>query len=77
MVSLLVIENQLDQIPSSWGLCLLDKPLVALQEFCFVATVSVHRFYDLVGENAGTRGAQSLEGLFKPGHHKNSVGGDA
>jgi hypothetical protein len=73
VVSLLVIKNQLDQIPSSWGLCLLDEPLVALQKFCFLATVSVQCFYDLVGRDAGTRSAQPLEGLFKPGHHKDSV----
>ena len=49
MMSLLVIENQLDQIPSSRGLCLLDEPLVALQKSCFLATVSVQCFYNLMG----------------------------
>ena len=77
MVSLLVIKNQLDQIPSSCGLSLFDESLVALQKFRFLAAVSVQCLDDLVGRNAGTRSAQPLECLFKPRHHKNSVGFDA
>ena len=49
VVPLFVIEDQLDQIPSSRRLCLLDEPLIALQEFCFLATVSVQCFYDVIG----------------------------
>jgi len=77
VVSLLVIENQLDQIPSSRGLCFLDEPLVALQKLCFLATVSVQCFDDLVGRDAGTRGAQPFGGLLKSGGHTDSLGGDA
>ena len=74
VVPLLIIENQLNQIPRSRRLCLLDEPLVPLKKFCFLTSVSVQCFYDLVGRDAGTRGAQPLEGLLKSGRHDDSFG---
>jgi hypothetical protein len=70
----LILQDQFDQVPDRGRLCVVDKPLVALQTRGFFPTVSVQRFHNFARRMVRSGGVQTSDRVTKLCCHSKQLG---